>query len=70
MNGVPVPVIEHKPFRWSHFREAFNERLLGEREVSAGATVGDYERESAEKDRKWGQRKWGQGGNLDKIICT
>jgi hypothetical protein len=33
------------------FRKAFIDRLLAEGEEAAGATAGDYQRESAEKDR-------------------
>ncbi len=35
------------------FRKAFIERLLAEGEESAGATAGDYQRETAEKDREY-----------------
>lgn len=35
------------------FRKAFIERLLAEGEESAGATAGDYQRESEEKDREY-----------------
>ncbi len=35
------------------FRKAFIERLLAEGEESAGATAGDYQRESAEKNREY-----------------
>jgi hypothetical protein len=44
----PVPVIEHKPLRLGHFGVAF----MTEGEESAGATTGDYQRESEEKDRE------------------
>jgi DNA polymerase-3 subunit epsilon len=35
------------------FRKAFIDRLLAEGEEAAGATAGDYQRESAEKDREY-----------------
>jgi hypothetical protein len=35
------------------FRKAFIDRLLAEGEEAAGATVDDYQRESAEKDREY-----------------
>lgn len=35
------------------FRRAFIDRLLAEGEEAAGATAGDYQRESAEKDREY-----------------
>ena len=35
------------------FRKAFIERLLAEGEEAAGATAGDYQRQSAEKDREY-----------------
>ena len=35
-----VPVIKHKPLRYSHFREAFVERLLAEDEETDGASRG------------------------------
>ncbi len=35
------------------FRKAFIERLLAEGEESAEATAGDYQRETAEKDREY-----------------
>jgi len=36
-----------------HFRNAFIDRLLVEGEEAAGATVDDYQRETAEKDREY-----------------
>jgi hypothetical protein len=37
----------------AQFRKAFIDRLLAEGEEAAGATAGDYQRESKEKDREY-----------------